>query len=308
MFISKPRRLYTNPTLCEEDAEQHLDAVAKIAANTSRNDLTTQMTSTSTSTNPMSDTTTAEPLMQQEWWKEVNHDELRDEWEISSLWRMRKKSTPDDITQTSLLVPYSNGYIPKKINKKQYSVHVLMALTFVPNPEGLPTVDHIDRNTRNNHIWNLRWASHSQQQANKGLRNIVKSSQFKGVTWDSKRELWCACVTREGKRYKLGRYEDEAQAALQYNKRALELFGEFAVLNPVDPSIELIKPHKPRVKTSRYRGVSWSKSKERWKAYIVVDTKQKYIGQFQDDDDAAIAYNDMVLKLFGSKAVLNVID
>lgn len=41
--------------------------------------------------------------------------------------------------------------------KINLSVHRLVAKAFIPNPNDLPEVDHIDRNTQNNNINNLRW-------------------------------------------------------------------------------------------------------------------------------------------------------
>lgn len=48
---------------------------------------------------------------------------------------------------------YSNG-----VGKDQ-SVHRLVAEAFIPNPHGLPHVNHIDENTFNNHKDNLEWCT-----------------------------------------------------------------------------------------------------------------------------------------------------
>lgn len=48
-----------------------------------------------------------------------------------------------------------------------FSVHRLIAETFIPNPDNKPTVDHIDRDRTNNHITNLRWATMKEQMQNK---------------------------------------------------------------------------------------------------------------------------------------------
>lgn len=48
------------------------------------------------------------------------------------------------------------------------TVHRLVALTFLPNPDNLPDVDHIDRDKRNNSVANLRWVTKVQNQANRG--------------------------------------------------------------------------------------------------------------------------------------------
>jgi hypothetical protein len=51
-------------------------------------------------------------------------------------------------------VPFIKDY--KKYNKQ---VHRMVALAFIPNPENLPQIDHIDGDRQNNHVSNLRWCT-----------------------------------------------------------------------------------------------------------------------------------------------------
>lgn len=43
--------------------------------------------------------------------------------------------------------------------KKMFYVHRLLALTFIPNPDNKPQVNHIDANTANNSLSNLEWVT-----------------------------------------------------------------------------------------------------------------------------------------------------
>lgn len=56
---------------------------------------------------------------------------------------------------------------------------------------------------------------------------------------------------------------------------------------------------------SGYKGVAWHSQVGRWRAYIVVDRKQKSLGLFDTPEQAARAYNEAALKMFGDYARLN---
>jgi len=55
----------------------------------------------------------------------------------------------------------TSGYMRTAIDKKQYTIHYMIALTFIPNPENKKTVNHIDKKRTNNKIENLEWATHA---------------------------------------------------------------------------------------------------------------------------------------------------
>ena len=59
-----------------------------------------------------------------------------------------------------------------KEGKKYFKrIHRLVAEAFIPNPDNLEEVDHIDSNGENNHRTNLAWASKSENVRNSFLRN-----------------------------------------------------------------------------------------------------------------------------------------
>ena len=56
---------------------------------------------------------------------------------------------------------------------------------------------------------------------------------------------------------------------------------------------------------SKFRGVSWRKDRNRWRSYIVVNGKQKSLGHYVDEIDAAKEYDKAAIKYFGEYASLN---
>lgn len=78
---------------------------------------------------------------------------------------------------------------------------------------------------------NLRLATPSQSRQNTRKQKKKSSSKYKGVTRSGNR--WRSQLSHNRKHYYLGTYIDENEAALAYNRKAIELFGEFAVINHV---------------------------------------------------------------------------
>ena len=66
---------------------------------------------------------------------------------------------------------YAIGLNLNKKTKWTY-VHRLVALHFIPNPDGLPQVDHIDNDKGNNNVENLRWVTHRENSDKSNKRRI----------------------------------------------------------------------------------------------------------------------------------------
>jgi len=92
-------------------------------------------------------------------------------------------------------------------------------------------VDHRNGNGLDNRRDNLRLATHSQNQCNKGKSRSNSSSRFIGVYFEKRSGRWVAKIVLHGKRIWLGRFTDELSAAHAYDKAALEYHKDFARLN-----------------------------------------------------------------------------
>jgi hypothetical protein len=91
-------------------------------------------------------------------------------------------------------------------------------------------IDHKNRNGLICTRENMRIATNQQNSFNQiGAKN--STSPFKGVCFDKSRNKFAAYIKHNGKRFALGRFISEIEAAKAYDKRAKELFGEFAYLN-----------------------------------------------------------------------------
>lgn len=90
-------------------------------------------------------------------------------------------------------------------------------------------IDHRDHVGLNCQKYNLRPCTASQNMMNR--RKTVGSSKYKGVLWQAKFNRWLAKIKIDRKQVWSSRFKTEEEAAMAYDKKATELFGDFAWLN-----------------------------------------------------------------------------
>lgn len=184
-------------------------------------------------------------MLNTEIWKKIN--DLP--YEVSNFGTVRRdpKSKYNQKAK-SCVQPYVNnkGYLCINLYKNskvyKFQIHRLIAIAFLPNPEGLPVINHIDGNPLNNDLSNLEWCTQSynlkhawatglftNRHTNASSKRASSTSKYKGVWWSEQRKKWCVGITHHKKRYALGRFKDEIEGAKAYddyvNKHNLQQFG-----------------------------------------------------------------------------------
>ena len=108
-------------------------------------------------------------------------------------------------------------------------LHRQVAETFY-GPTLKRCVDHVNGNTLDNRIANLRQASQSENMCNRGMTKS-NTSGYKGVYFHAQTGKWRAYVKKDYKQYYLGLYPTKEEAAIAYDHAAKLLHGDFAQLN-----------------------------------------------------------------------------
>lgn len=118
-------------------------------------------------------------------------------------------------------------YATCKVGKITVSMHrLIMGL----QPGDSRIVDHINGNGLDNRAENLRVCTKSQNSAYSRSRG--GSSKYKGVS-RCKDGKYQAYIHKDYKKFHIGTFDTEEDAAIMFNKTAINMYGEFAKLNQI---------------------------------------------------------------------------
>lgn len=90
---------------------------------------------------------------------------LRRTWFVNRWGQETQRIVPERIREQSVHPNGGHLYLTlhKEGKRKQWFVHVLVLMAFVgPRPTGCDETRHLDGNPTNNHLGNLRWATHQE--------------------------------------------------------------------------------------------------------------------------------------------------
>jgi hypothetical protein len=165
-----------------------------------------------------------------------------------------------------------SGYLYVSLHSKgnpkhKGRIHRLLAIQYIPNPENLEQVDHIDRNKLNNDLSNLRWVTQTENRRNRPdllhlmtpeqeEERIVKLREYK---------------TMKAREYRKTRNETETpeqreERLKKSNAKSLERYhAKKALIDSIEP--KLIRP-TPLTETPEQRDERWKRNNERNKKSI----------------------------------------
>lgn len=130
---------------------------------------------------------------------------------------------------------YNDGYAARRVfvgDGSSRSSIVLMHRLLLPPQPGLYS-DHVNGNGLDNRRSNLRYATMAENNHNL-RRHKDGSSRYKGVCWCPQRSAWRASICINRRQTHIGYFDNEEDAARQYNEKAMQHYGEFAKLNVIE--------------------------------------------------------------------------
>lgn len=134
---------------------------------------------------------------------------------------VRKNNRNQTIKETNMKFVISRNYFRVSLSKnnvsKKFRVHQLVAMAFlnhIPCKMKL-VVNHKNLNKLDNRLENLEIIS---QRKNANKKHIKSTSKYVGVTFDKRTKKWYSQININNKNRFLGRFENEYDAHLAYQK------------------------------------------------------------------------------------------
>lgn len=145
------------------------------------------------------------------------------EWLNQYSWYAQKKGTNwYAVRQVRTRTYYEDG-------RERYAI-VKMHRLILGLTDKSKLVDHADRNGLNNQRSNLRITDHFGNNKN-AIKKVKGTSIYKGVSWSKIRQKWRVSIKSDNKCIEIGFFNNEEEAAKQYDAHAKILHKEFACLN-----------------------------------------------------------------------------
>ena len=125
----------------------------------------------------------------------------------------------------------NNGYIQVWLYKNGIStglkVHRLVALTFIPNPDNLPMINHKDEDKTNNRVENLEWCDAKYNNTYGTRQDKVRDTAIKNGSWSGlSKEEYDKWYYEKNKEKKIEYYEKNKEKIreyhIEYNKKYYE--------------------------------------------------------------------------------------
>lgn len=119
----------------------------------------------------------------------VDIDGFNGKYQVSNTGKIRSTCYKEPRILSQYRIGKDRKYLAVKLytggrgTGKNYKVHRLVALAFIPNPDNKEQINHIDRNTFNNNASNLEWCTDSENQRHAwqtGLR-VCTDAQLKSI-------------------------------------------------------------------------------------------------------------------------------
>ena len=175
----------------------------------------------------------------EEKWKEIDWiPNLRGSYEVSNMGNVKRTSmlrhehysnTYQLVNKERTVVPFDNGNgykvvgLPVDGKCKNFYVHRLVALAFIPNPTNKPVINHKDHDRSNNKASNLEWMTHQENtdysaelMCHPRSSSIMRGIRLRGNYYE-------VGIYHKGKSVYVGRFDTLDQAIEARDKKDVEI-------------------------------------------------------------------------------------